>query len=454
MMARDQEPQGLRRRALEIFYSALKSVDAADAIRGRVRLNDSQLTVFDTTYDLDARATEGIYAVAIGKAAFSMAAALDEILCERLAGGVVAASSAAHSPTLSSRWKVFAGGHPLPNKESLSAARRAIDLLRRADHPRAIVIFLISGGGSATFEWPCDERITLEDLREANRTLVSCGATIGEINAVRLRFSAVKGGRLAGFAPRAAQLSLIVSDTNRGEESRVASGPTLPEPEDMPDPSSVIKKYELERRLPPSVLRAVRQPAIDNESTSAAAVGKHYLLLDNRTAIEAAASAARAQGFDVEIAEDIVEQPIQEGCSELLSRLRSERARRDRPFCLISGGEFACPVRGEGIGGRNLETALRLALEMDARRKPHTRNNQRARSVVLSAGTDGVDGNSPAAGAIADETTIERARSLGLDAQSYLERSDAYTFFEALGEAIMTGPTGTNVRDLRVMIAE
>lgn len=455
MMSRHAELRRLHAVAREIFSEALKSVDAMDAMRRQVHLSGSRLTVVNRDYNLESIG-DRVYAVAIGKAALRMSAALDEILGDSLTAGVVAAARhSTNPPQLSSRWKVFEGGHPLPNEESLEAARAAIALLRRANDARALVLFLISGGGSATFEWPRDEKITLEDLREANRVLVSCGATIAEINSVRSAFSAVKGGRLSALAPHAEQVSLIISDTNRGEESMVASGPTFTGPEDAPGPREALRRYHLERSLPPSILQAVGESAVESRKISNEAYGKHYLLLDNQSAIEAAARTARAHGFVVEIARDIIEQPVQKGCVELLSRLYAGNEARGvgEVFCLISGGEFSCSVRGDGKGGRNAETALRCALELEMRRQT-PQGAYESHTVILSAGTDGIDGNSPAAGAVADETTTERARAMGLDARSFLERSDSYTFFNALGDEIMTGPTGTNVRDLRIMIRQ
>jgi hydroxypyruvate reductase len=460
----------LHQTAREIFIDAIKSVDAGEAVRRAVQLEGSHLKIVNTTFNLKDRPA-GIYSVAIGKAAWPAASALTEILGERLTAGVITAPStgnfktdelAANQPTpatisFSGHWDVFAGGHPLPNRQSLGAARAAFNLLRRADDERALVIFLVSGGGSAMLEWPRDERTTLEELQQMNDALVSCGAPIEEINAVRRTTSAVKGGKLARCAPRCDQVSLIISDTGRGEEATVASGPTFDPPNDAPDAASVIARYKLEARLPESILRAIKQPAGMKEATrrrgDAETRRKHYVLLDNESALEAAAEAARVRGFAVEIARDVIEQPITEGCSRLISRLFDLRRRtvgEEGRLCLISGGEFACPVRGRGTGGRNAESALRWAIELDAR---GVDESSLFHTVALSAGTDGVDGNSPAAGAIADETTVERARHLHLDARGFLDESDAYSFFHALNDSIVTGPTGTNVRDLRIMLS-
>ena len=342
-----------------------------------------------------------------------MALGLEDALGDKLSAPVVVAS----------------GSHPLPNEASLASARAAFELLDRANDEQATVIFLISGGGSAMIEWPISDDITLDDLRSANQTLVSCGARISEINSVRRAFSAVKGGGLARRAPHTRMFTLIVSDTNPGDEASVASGPTLNPPADAPNAVEVVERYHLDKVLPESIIKAVHRT-----QPSPANIGSHLVLLDNQSAIDAAANKARELGYTSTILDHIREQPIEEGCELLLKSIRDG--------CTISGGEFSCPVRGDGRGGRNIETALRCAINLDT--SSHV--------IVLSAGTDGIDGNSPAAGAIADETTSQRARNLNLDAEQYLARSDSYTFFEQLGDLIVTGPTGTNVRDLRIVL--
>ena len=355
-----------------------------------------------------------------------MALGLDDAFGEKLAAGVVV-SSTLHNST---RWQSFIGGHPLPDESSLAAARAAFALLDRAEAEQANVIFLISGGGSAMIERPVNDEISLRDLRAANQDLISCGASIAEVNSVRRAFSAVKGGGLARRSPRAQMFTLIVSDTNPGDEASVASGPSLAAPPNAPDAIEVIEQYGLDKVLPESIIKTVRSAKRSNDPIN----GSHTVLLDNHTAIEAARAKAIELGFACSVLDHVNEQPIQEGCDLLLA---------SRSSCVISGGEFSCPVRGDGRGGRNLETALRCAISIQ---------NQTSHTVVLSAGTDGIDGNSPAAGAIADETTIRRAQNLNLDAEQYLARSDSYTFFQKLNDLIVTGPTGTNVRDLRILL--
>ncbi|HET6980324.1 MAG TPA: DUF4147 domain-containing protein [Pyrinomonadaceae bacterium] len=401
----------LRDDARSIFDHALSAVDPRTAIKQAVK----DLSIPD----------HAIYSIAIGKAATSMALGLDDALGEKLSAGVIVATSQHNSK----RWQSFIGGHPLPNEASLASARAAFALLDRADAEQAIVIFLISGGGSAMMEWPVSDEISLRDLRAANQDLISCGASITEVNSVRRAFSAVKGGGLARRSPHAQMFTLIVSDTNPGDEASVASGPTLSAPPDTPNAIEVIEHYNLDTVLPESIIKAVGSTNRAHDPVN----GAHTVLLANQTAINAAQTKAIELGFACSVLDHLNEQPIQAGCDLLLAS----------SSCSVSGGEFSCPVRGDGRGGRNLETALRCAIGLD---------NQTSHTVVLSAGTDGIDGNSPAAGAIADETTISRARALNLDAEQYLARSDSYTFFHQLNDVIVTGPTGTNVRDLRIVL--
>ena len=443
----------LRMAAREIFDKALHAVDAGAAVRRAIHLEGSQLRVCNETIDVE---KHKVYSIAIGKAALKMTSALDEILAEKLTAGIVSyaqsyrPADASKRRSLPSRLQTFQGGHPEPNEQSLAAARACFELLERVNQEHALVIFLISGGGSAMMEWPIDESITLADLRAAHKALVSCGASISEINAVRRGFSAVKGGRLAARAPHCAQITLIISDVPAGEERNVASGPTLAPARNIADAREVINRYDLRSRLPETILRAV-EAGVQPPESDPTLLCQHFVLLDNNSALEAAAEAAKRRGFITEIASDISDQPIEAGCAQLLSRLEAFQASDSNQVsadsvCLISGGEFACPVKGDGTGGRNQETALRLA-------RAHSLTSAGAEHfVALCGGTDGIDGNSPAAGAIVDSTTIDRALSIGLDPADFIERSDAYSFFVALGDTIATGATGTNVRDIRILL--
>jgi glycerate 2-kinase len=433
----------LRSAAREIFDDALRAVNAEDAVRRAVRFTGSSFSVCEIAIDI-----KPVYAVAIGKAALAMAYALEQALGQFFTRGVLVgpAPSLDQAQWLStSRWNWYVGGHPLPSPESLAAAADAVGLLQRANHEQALVLFLISGGGSAMMEWPATRDITLADLQDVNRVLVNCGASISEINSVRRTFSAVKGGKLAARAPNCEQITLLVSDVPAGEEYNVGSGVAISPPPNALKSSDVIAQYNLRTQLSATIIEAIERPrefTADSNSRR-----EHFVILSNEDALLAAALSAQRRGYKFVIAREVSDQPIAEGSSQLFSRLDQLRSKEPNaePVCLISGGEFACPVIGNGVGGRNLETALRLAIL-------HADSNRNDQFVAVCAGTDGIDGNSLAAGGIIDHTTIERATAAGLNAEDFLRRSDAFSFFDALGDVILTGPTGTNVRDVRILI--
>ncbi|HSE30104.1 MAG TPA: DUF4147 domain-containing protein [Pyrinomonadaceae bacterium] len=426
----------LRSAALDIFQHVLRAVDARAAVRRAVSIDGSTVRVFNDEFRL---AERPIYVVAAGKAARSMSLGLNDVLGQKIARAVVSTTRSADTPSLPSNHTLFYGGHPLPNQESFGAADAAFELLSEANQKNAFVIFLISGGASAMIESPVSNEITLENLREANQQLITCGASISEINSVRRSFSAVKGGGLATPLLDGDYITLIVSDTNVGDERSVGSGPTLPADVDATDPLEMLERYGLSRTLPLSIVEAIR----DRRVESVVRVAPSYTLLDNDVAQQAAAERATQLGFQAFRAVDIVEQDVVEGATQLIDSALKLNVHNS---ALISGGEFSCVVRGNGRGGRNLETALRCAVKLEEVR-PKTE------VVVLSAGTDGIDGSSFAAGAIADEATLARARELELDPIDFLARSDSHAFFEALGDLIVTGPTGTNVRDVRIVLS-
>jgi len=375
-----------------------------------------------------------------------MARAAEAVLTDRISSGLVVTNAiSGESPQ---RLRVLLGGHPLPNEGSVTAAGAALEQIRAADSSDTLILFLISGGGSALCETPLDARITLNDLKTINRILVGCGAVIGEMNVVRRFLSAVKGGRLAGAAPRARQISLYISDVNSGDIATISSGPTAPSSLTRDDFNRIVARYDLLQKFPPHIAHLIGSlPDLPRAETTR--LRSHHLLLDNAKALlEAKRIAASDFGCVTEIAADLIEGDVAEMALAHLERIRDLRLRHSSgTVCLLSGGEVICPVRGNGQGGRNQEFVLRAAIALEG---AFAGLNE---IVVLSAGTDGIDGNSPADGAIADKLSAGRARALGLSPQAHLERSDSYKFFEALGDAIITGPTGNNVRDLRILLA-
>jgi glycerate 2-kinase len=436
----------LRDIALEIFHRALATIDVESVARASLRPDADQLLIIDEPVDLSR--FKRVVVIGVGKASVPMARAVEDLLGPSLAGGLVVTNAVVgESPrTL----PVIVGGHPLPNAGSLDAASKALKILGANDSEDTLVLFLISGGGSALFELPIDAAITLDDLQAVNRALVGCGAVISEMNVVRRFLSAVKGGRLAAAAPRSRQISLYVSDVNSDDLSTVSSGLTLPGVSTRADFDRVVERYDLLEKFPAHVSALIAGgglPDLPRANAEDARRRSHHLLLDNRKALLEAKRIAESDfGCMVEIAEDLVEGDVETMMLTHVERVAALRhAHRGKTVCLLSGGEAVCPVRGAGQGGRNQEFTLRAAIHL----------NQRGLSdiVVLSAGTDGIDGNSPAAGSTADSDTLRRAEEKGVSAERSLQNSDSFNFFNALGDTIITGPTGNNVRDVRILLA-
>ena len=438
-------PTDLRSIAKNIFLQTLAAIEVGAVVRKAVYYQQNKLTVANREYDLNEFSR--VIVIAIGKAAEPMARTAQEILGEKITDGIVATNALIGEEM--KNFQVFIGGHPIPNQSSIDGAETALKLLCKANDGKTLVLFLISGGGSAVFEKPIADEISLEDLQTINRVLVGCGAVIGEMNVVRKALSAVKCGRLAQAADRATQISLYISDVNHDDLATISSGPTLPGNFTLEDFDRIVEKFDLLNKFPAHIAEIVLSTAFrrqlqDIPPKGGTQNGCHQLLLDNREALKIAKKIAEEKyNCVVEIAGDLVEGEIEAMTIEHLNRLQTLREKHpDKIVCLLSGGEVICPVHGNGQGGRNQEFVLRAAMKV------------KSPIAILSAGTDGIDGHSPAAGAIADEHTLPRALALGLSPEDYLQRSDSYNFFNQLGDAIVIGPTGSNVRDLRILLAE
>jgi glycerate 2-kinase len=434
----------LKQIAREIFRDALAAMDIPRAMRQRFVHGDEGFTVGETT--IEPPACNSVRAVAIGKASVAMARGLNEMMGPNppLSGVLVAPhDSIAEVPGFRS----IAAGHPLPDAGSLAAARAILDLLNGAD-ARSLIFFLLSGGGSALVELPLDPGVTLDDIRELYRLLVNCGAPIDEINAVRKHVSAVKGGRLAAAAPAAAKLTIGVSDVPEGRESALASGPTLPDPTTTADACRVIAQYGLMPKLPPAFQEIFSRPDLIPETPKpgnpAFENNQFLLLLGSNDLLNSARKTAEEKECVVVCDNSTDDWPIGEAADHLLARLdRLRNANPGHRAAVIADGEVSSPVTGDGTGGRNSAFVLNCVEKIAGRN-----------IAVLSAGTDGKDGSSPAAGAVADGATLERARAKNLDPQEFERRSDSYNFFRQLGDTVETGPTGNNLRDLRILLAE
>ncbi len=429
--------------AREIFRDTLAALDIPWAMEQKLALAGSRLILENGAVELSGG--PALFVIAVGKAAHAMASGLRAFLPGSYAfRGVVAAPTKPEAlfPGLA----YFVAGHPNPNQDSWRAAEAILALLREADE-RSVVFFLLSGGGSALLELPLVPGMRLEDLQAANHALVTCGASIEAMNTVRRHLSAVKGGRLALAAARATKVTLAVTDVPEGKENALASGPTVPDPSTIADVNRIVEQYGLRKRFPEAVVRWLdegKMPETPKPGDPAFRNAHFQLLLGMHDLFHAAQHAAEARGYATCCDNFTDDWPVAEAAEALLKKL--EEWRRENPgqrVALIADGELSSPVTGHGVGGRNSAFVL-SCVEKIAGRK----------ITVLSAGTDGVDGNSPAAGAVADGETLARAKALGMDPAAAFRQSDAHTFFSKLDDVILTGPTGNNLRDLRVFLAE
>ncbi|PYX93011.1 MAG: hydroxypyruvate reductase [Acidobacteria bacterium] len=428
----------MRDRARQIFQHALESATIDKAFQRHVHCERGVLRICEDLYDLHSYTR--VFVVSIGKAGHSMVKALAAQVGDSLEGII----ATPHEPESQERgFRYFRGGHPTPNSESIRAAEAILKSVA-AQNASSLVLFLISGGGSAVAEKPIDNEISLPDLVATYQTLVLFGAPIAEINAIRKHLSAIKGGRLARAAYPAQQVSLLVSDVPDNTPDALASGPTMTDSTTVQNCYAIAEKYGLLKQFPASVSELFRRHALEETPKSddpAFQRSRWWTLLSNQSAIEEAGIASTSQGFAVEVDNTCDDWEYARAADYLLARVRELRKKVSR-VCLISGGEVTVKVTDGGVGGRNLQFALACAEKIAGEN-----------ITVLSSGTDGIDGNSPAAGAVADGTTLDRAKAKGLDPRAALARFDAYPFFDALGDVIITGPTGNNLRDLRILLA-
>jgi glycerate 2-kinase len=435
---RESEFRQMRATARSIFRHALAEASVGKAFARHVNCDRGVLRVREDLFDLHSYSR--VLVVSLGKAAHTMVEALAEHVGASLEG-IVATSV---EPTAQVHgFRYFRGGHPTPSAESIRAASAILKALE-AQPASALVIFLLSGGGSSIVEKPIDDEISLDDLIATYRALVHSGAPIAEINAVRKHLSAVKGGRLAQAAFPAQQVSLLVSDVPDGTPDALASGPTMPDSSTVEDCYRIAEKYGLLQQFPHSTRELFEHHALEETPKSDDPIfhrARWWPVLSNQTAIEEASIAAERAGFIVHVDNSCDDWDYERAAEHLLGRVR-ELKKQFSPVCLISGGEVTVKVNNGGVGGRNQQFALACAAKIAGEN-----------ITVLSAGTDGVDGNSSAAGAVVDGSTSERTSTRGLDARAALEQFDAYPLFSALGDAIEIGPTGNNLRDLRILLA-
>jgi glycerate 2-kinase len=435
----------LRKDALRIFRAALEAADPGAAIRRHVQVAGGVLRVGKRRFALDRY--ERIYVLGAGKAAATMGRAVERLLGARIAAGHLN-TKYGHVAKLR-RIQLHECGHPVPDENGVVGARRIAELARAATG-RDLVLALISGGASALTPLP-PEPITLAEKQETTRLLLACGASIHELNAVRKHLSAFKGGQLARLAAPATVVALLLSDVIGDDLDVIGSGPTAPDPSTFAGALEILRRYALLDRVPAAVrqrLEAGARGEIEETPKPGDPVFRrtHNIVIgSNRLAVEAAARRARELGYRPLILSTFIEGETRE-----IARMHAAIARQIRatgqpvkpPACLITGGETTVTIRGGGKGGRNQEFALAAALDLAGM----------DRVLALSGGTDGTDGPTDAAGALADGQTVARAQARGLSAADYLADNNSYVFFDQLGDLLKTGPTGTNVMDVRLLL--
>jgi len=477
----DTPLEALHSAATDIFTGAVAACNIASAFDRRIRFEGNTLHRLlpdgSGPASINLASYKRIFVIALGKAAGPMLETL-LVRMKRRKGmrGICCSNQLPRSRNW--RFRYFEGGHPTPNEDSFDAARATLAMLKKA-RKDTLIFFLISGGGSAMFDLPLDPKITLDETIQFHRLLVASGAPIGEVNTLRKHFSAVKGGRLAMAAPEAAKVSLLLPDVPLRSLDALSSGPTSPDHSTVADVRALLAKYDLGSKLPPSI-RAFfdredlpespgnkgwlppflsRKPwagsVLVRSVTSAAAMkgedepfrdSVFEVLLSSHDLIENARALAEKAGYYTVVDNSCDDWDYADAARYLLERFHALRAVHPR-FCLISVGEVTVKMdRAPGAGGRNQQFAMACALELES----HTGQ----RLTVLSAGSDGIDGNTRSAGAIADPTTVTRAHAFGFHLKSSLAAFDTCPMFTALGDAVVTGPTGQNLRDLRLLVAE
>jgi len=429
--------------AREIFQRTLSSIDIPRVMERKLYREGSRLVLPGAFLDFSTVNEAKI--IAIGKAAHAMVAGFLPLLPADLpCRGVVAAPTASAESVHGLRY--FQAGHPLPDQYSWKAAEAILEVLQGSDE-RTAIFFLLSGGGSALVELPLDATLELREVQDVHHALVTCGAPIGAMNTVRRHLSAVKGGRLAAAAGRARKITLAVTDVPAGKEAALASGPSLPDPTTKAEVEEILRNFGLREKFPDRVVKwidAGQMPETPKPGDPVFDDAVFILLLGLDDLFHAAHHATEAHGFASECDNSTDDWPIEKAADYLLECLNAcQKENPGQRVAIIADGELSSPVTGDGIGGRNSAFVLHCAEKIAGHK-----------ITVLSAGTDGVDGNSPAAGAVANGETLSRARAMGLDPAEYFRRSDAFSFFEKLGDALITGPTGNNLRDLRILLYE
>ncbi|MCS7112347.1 MAG: glycerate kinase [Nitrososphaerota archaeon] len=442
------EDKTAREVTIELLEKALEASDPRIAVRRSLKISEDKLSVMGVDYDLTKY--HRILVVGGGKASGAMAEALEEILGERIDGGVVNVPRGVSKLYNVKRVRLNEAGHPIPDDGGVRGVSDMLDMLRSSDE-NTLVFCLLSGGGSALMSKPIDS-VSLEDLQKLTSILLRCGAPIEDVNAVRKHLSQVKGGRLAAAAYPATIISLIVSDVVGDRLDTIASGPTAPDTTTYEYARSILQRYRVWDTIPDSVRKAI-ESGCTGTLPETPKPGDHifrkvynFIIAGNSIALEEMEKYAIGMGYNVVNLSSYIEgeaRYVGYTLAGILKGIVLKGRPTSRPAIILAGGETTVTVTGNGVGGRNQELTLAASIKIRGLRGV----------AIASMGTDGVDGPTDAAGAIADGYTYERALTLGLKPEEYLDRNDSYSFFSRLGDCIFTGPTGTNVNDVIVMTA-
>jgi glycerate 2-kinase len=439
----DRPDSGKRAHIDSIIQDVLSAVEPAACVRRALSLDGAALRVAERTYDLDA--FNRILVLGAGKGSAAMAAGLEHLLGERITGGHVTVKYG-YGRALG-RITVGEAGHPVPDQNGLREAQKALQIA--SDTGDGDLVFcLISGGGSALWPAPAEE-MSLDDKQAVTSRLLACGASIDEINAVRKHISRIKGGRLAAALAPATVVGLLLSDVVGDRLDVIASGPTCGDPSTFADAAAVLHKYDLEGRIPASVGGYIqegvagRRPETPRPDDELFVRVQNLVVGSNRQALEAAAAAARQAGYRAEIITSAQTGDTADHAARIAERLKVIPRDASEGRCLLWGGETTLMLPDDpGQGGRNQHMALLMAQVLEGRDD----------AVFASVGTDGTDGPTDAAGGIVDGESVRRGRDKGLDIKRALKDCDSYSYLKSTGDVLVTGPTGTNVMDVQILL--
>lgn len=442
----------MKNMAKTIFSKAVSAVDPSQRLKEMIRIEKDRLSIKtegDTERVFHLATFKKIFLIGTGKASASMAQAIEKIFGDRITQGVIATKYGHVLPL--KRTEIIEAGHPIPDQKGFEGAKKIQSILKESG-PEDLVIFLLSGGGSALSPLPA-EGITLEEKQQVTQLLLDCGADIKEINTIRKHISQIKGGWLARWAYPSTIIGFILSDVVGDQLDVIGSGPTVPDISTFNEAWDILEKYGLIKKVARSIQKHLwsgkegKVEETPKPGDPAFEKVLNILIGSNILALRAAENEASSYGLNTLILSSSIVGDTREAARfhlAIVKEVMSSGNPLPRPACIISGGETTVTVKGNGLGGRNQEFALAGALEINGLEKV----------VLLSGGTDGTDGPTNASGAVADYTTVSRARSIGLDPKAHLENNDAYPFFQRLGDLLITGPTHTNVMDVRIVLID